>query len=870
MNEDTPRAGIGVYVGLLLTTLCTLAYQLLLTRIFSVTMWYHYTFVAISVTMFGMTVGAILVYLLPRLFPAVAARQRMALAGSCFGVLILLSFAIHVRIPFVRPEAPLRELWLMAGNYALLSLPFIASGVCVTIALTRFPQQLGKLYAADLVGAGLGCLLVAVVARWIDAPTLILDVAALAAFGALWFLPGGGANRRYLLYVGLGCLLVAVAVVALRWMDAPSPLISGIAAIVALGTLWFLLHTAAPWWLSASGSVVLVLVIPVLLSTKPAGQRAEFVQLYPVKDRDESIEPPIYERWNAYSRVAVWEAGTLPVGWGLSERFTSERPIPQKWLNVDAFAGTVLTQFDGDLAPLEFLRYDVTNLVHYIRRDARVLVVGSGGERDILSALYFRQPEIVGVEINEAILQTVNGKYGDFTGHLDRRPEVTLINDEARSYIARADRQFDIIQVSLVDTWAATAAGAYVLTENALYTTEAWKRMLQRLSDRGVISFSRWHSAENPGEVYRLAALAVATLKELQVANPADHLMIVLRPRDPNRGQPVGLATLLVSRSPFSSEDVATTERVADEMAFEVLLTPRQASPDGSEHADATLRRLASGEDFEAFIQSYPIDISPPTDDRPFFFAMMRLGDLWSFDELAEEGVVPNVDAILTLGTLLATVVVLTGLCVILPLGLTTLSRGRQALRGSLPLFVYFSSIGLGFMLVEIAMIQRLNVFLGHPIYSMTVVLFCLLLATGCGSWLSGLLVRDPLRGPRGPACLAALVGVVLLLGVAAPGLLFRLDALPTPGRIAVACGLLLPMGLVMGAGFPLGMRAASRRAAGLTPWLFGMNGATSICGSVLGVAISLCLGITAALLVGVACYVGALLSLVWARRWRD
>jgi predicted membrane-bound spermidine synthase len=818
MNEDTPRAGIGVYVGLLLTTLCTLAYQLLLTRIFSVTMWYHYTFVAISVTMFGMTVGAILVYLLPRLFPAGAARQRMALAGSCFGVLILLSFAIHVRIPFVRPEDPLRELWLMAGNYALLSLPFIASGVCVTIALTRFPRQLGKLYAADLVGAGLGCLLVAVVARWIDAPTLILDVAALAAFGALWFL---------------------------------------------LGT------RARPWSL-VSLVALFLLVIPVSLSTKPAGQRAGFVQLYPVKDRDESIEPPIYERWNAYSRVAVWEAGTLPVGWGLSERFTSERPIPQKWLNVDAFAGTVLTQFDGDLAPLEFLRYDVTNLVHYIRRDARVLVVGSGGGRDILSALYFRQSEIVGVEINEAILQTVNGKYGDFTGHLDRRPEVTLINDEARSYIARADRQFDIIQVSLVDTWAATAAGAYVLTENALYTTEAWKRMLERLSDRGVISFSRWHSAENPGEVYRLAALAVATLKELQVANPADHLLIVLRPRDPNRGQPVGLATLLVSRSPFSSEDVATTERVADEMAFEVLLSPRQVSPDGSEHADATLRRLASGEDFEAFIQSYPIDISPPTDDRPFFFAMMRLGDLWSFDELAAEGVVLNVDAILTLGTLLATVVVLTGLCVILPLGLTALSRGRQALRGSLPLFVYFCSIGLGFMLVEIGMIQRLNVFLGHPIYSMTVVLFCLLLATGCGSWLSGLLVRDPLRGPQGPACLAALVGVVLLLGVAAPELLFRLDALPTPGRIAVACGLLLPMGLVMGAGFPLGMRAASRRAAGLTPWLFGMNGATSICGSVLGVVISLCLGITAALLVGVACYVGALLSLVWARRRRD
>jgi len=815
MNEDTPRAGIGVYVGLLLTTLCTLAYQLLLTRIFSVTMWYHYTFVAISVTMFGMTVGAILVYLLPRLFPAAAARQRMALAGSCFGVLILLSFAIHVRIPFFGSEAPIGQLWLMAGNYALLSLPFIASGVCVTIALSRFPQQLGKLYAADLTGAGLGCLLVAVASRWIDAPTLILDVAALAALGALWFL----------------------------------------------------LHSRSREWSLVSLVALLVLVIPVSLSTTPSGQRAEFLRPYPVKDRDEREEPPVYERWNAYSRVAVWEAGKIPIGWGLSERSEYEGPIEQKWLNVDASAGTVLTHFDGNLAPLEFLRYDVTNVVHYVRPDARVLVVGPGGGRDILSALYFRQPEIVGVEINDAILEAVNERYGDFTGHLDRRPDVTFVNDEARSYIARTDRQFDVIQVSLIDTWAATAAGAYVLTENALYTTEAWERMLDRLSDRGVISFSRWYTAEEPSEVYRLTALAVAALKELGVANPADHLMIVHRPKDPDRGQKAGLATLLASRRPFSAEDVRIIERVADEMAFEVLLSPGRNSGDGPRDVSATLQRLASGRDFEAFIEEFPVDISPPTDNRPFFFAMMRLRDLWSFDDLEEVGLAADLGAVLTLGTLLATVVVLTGLCVILPLALTALGSGRHALRGSLPFFVYFSSIGLGFMLVEIAMIQRLSVFLGHPIYSMTVVLFCLLLATGCGSWLSGLLVKDPLGGPRAPASLAALVGVVLLLGVAAPGLLFRLDTLPTPGRIAVACGLLLPMGLVMGAGFPLGMRAASQRAAGLTPWLFGINGATSICGSVVAVVISVCLGITAALLVGVACYVSALLSLVWARR---
>ena len=802
-------------MGLLLVTLTTLAYQLLLTRIFSVTMWYHYTFVAVSVTMFGMTVGAILVYLLPGWFAPAAAARRMSLATSCFAVLIVVSFAIHVRIPFFSPHAPAGKLWLMAVNYALLSLPFVASGVCVTIALTRFPGQLGSLYAVDLVGAGLGCLLVAVVSRWIEAPTLILDVAALAALGALWFLP----------------------------------------------------KTAQRGWSPVGLAVLFALVIPISLCTTPAGHRAEFLRPYPVKDRDEKYEPPIYERWNAYSRVAVWPAGTNPIGWGLSSHAPSGH-VYQKWLNVDASAGTVLTYFDGEnLGPLEYLRWDVTNVVHHVRTGARVLVVGSGGGRDVLSALCFGQPEIVAVEINEAILETVNVKYGDFTGHLDRRPEVTFVNDEARSYIARTDRPFDVIQVSLVDTWAATAAGAYVLTENALYTTEAWTRMMQRLSERGVISFSRWHSEDDPGEVYRLTALAVAALKELDVASPADHLMIVHRPRDVEKGQLSGLATLLASRSPFSPEDIETIEEVADEMDFEVLLRPGQTSPIDPRESELTLQRLASGRDFEAFIERFPIDISPPTDDRPFFFAMIRLRDLWDCDEPREMGLVPNLGAIMTLGTLLVTVVVLTGLCVILPLALTTLRTGRQVLRGSLPLFVYFCSIGLGFMLVEIAMIQRLSVFLGHPIYSMTVVLFCLLVATGCGSWLSGVLVRDPLRGPQAPACLAVLVGAVLLLGLATPPLLAHLDVLPTPGRIAIACGLLLPLGLAMGMGFPLGMRAASRKAAGLTPWLFGMNGATSICGSVVGVVISVCFGITAALLVGVVCYSSALLSLMWARR---
>ncbi len=806
MKQDTPRPGVGVYVGLLLVTLTTLAYQLLLTRIFSVTMWYHYSFMAISVTMFGMTVGAILVYLQPKRFPAATAAQSMGITAACFSGLVVCSFLLHLQMEFtpdIEFEESLDSLWPLLFNFGLISLPFVASGMCVTIALTRFPQHVGRLYAVDLIGAGLGCLLVAVVARWIDAPTLVLDVGTLAMFGAMCCLTNGDAKQ--LPWLGLGLVLIAVVLV---WLNA-APL---------------------------SGRTPLV--------------RARWVK--------GTVEPtPIFERWNAFSRVSIWGAGSTPIGWGLSSRMPPTDGLRQKWLNIDAGAGTVITGFEGDLSQLEYLRYDVTNFVHHVRDDARVLVIGSGGGRDVLAALVFRQAKVVGVEVNDTILEAVNGQLGEFSGHLDRRDDVSFVNDEARSYLARTDQQFDVIQVSLIDTWAATAAGAFVLAENGLYTIEAWQRMMRRLSDRGVIAFNRWYSTQNPYEVYRLTSLAVATLRRLGVDKPADHLAIVYCPQDLGKDNPTGMATLLASRSPFSAEDVAALQRVTAEMDFRLLLSPK-GTP------DTTLRRLVSGKDFDAFVRDFPTDISPPTDDRPFFFDMLRLRDVLTFNEPKDQALAANMDAITILGQLLLAVVFLTALCVILPLCLTL---KRQTLSGSLPLLIYFSSIGLGFMLVEIALIQRFSVFLGHPIYSMTVVLFCLLSASGCGSWLSGRIVKDTACGPRAPLCLLAIVGAVLLVGLVVVPQLPQWDGLPTPGRIAVAVAALAPLGLAMGMGFPLGMRAASRRSEGLTPWLFGVNGALSICGSVLAVVVSLCLGITVVLLAGVACYGGACLSFLWARQ---
>ena len=198
----------------------------------------------------------------------------------------------------------------------------------------------------------------------------------------------------------------------------------------------------------------------------------------------------------------------------------------QLMLMIDATAGTVMTAYDGDPQTVEHLKYDLTNLVHYLR-GGKVLVIGAGGGRDILSALAFGQESVVAVEMNGATLGVAYDEFADYTGNLADDPRVTLVHDEARSWLARTETSFDVIQLSLTDTWAATAAGAFVLAENSLYTVEAWRLLLGRLTDAGVATCSRWYFQERPGEIYRLVALAARALADLGVEDPRRHMLLV-------------------------------------------------------------------------------------------------------------------------------------------------------------------------------------------------------------------------------------------------------------------------------------------------------------------------------------------------------
>ena len=540
----------------------------------------------------------------------------------------------------------------------------------------------------------------------------------------------------------------------------------------------------------------------------------------------------LYEKWNAFSRIHVRELGGQPFGWGLSPRYRAQQEIGQLYLDIDSGAATVITKFDGNLNAVEHLKYDVTALAHYLRNPTSVLVIGIGGGRDILTSLAFGQRHVTGVEITPDILRLLTRRFGQYSGSLQNNPDVTLVHDEARSYVARSLESYGIIQASLIDTWAATSAGAYVLTENGLYTKEAWLTFLTHLTPDGILTMSRWYYEAQPAEILRLAALATASLMDRGVADPRQHVIIV-------RNQDV--ATVMVAKRPFSAADIDTVTKISKAMEFQPVLTPRFAERPEFE-------AISTPGQYEHLIRTYPLNIEAPTDDSPFFFHMLRAGDLLKRSTFQGMNQL-NLRAVNVLGRSLAIVSGLSAIAIIAPL----VFRRKVGEARSIRLMIYFAAIGLAFMMVEIGQLERLIVFLGHPIYGLTVVLFVLLLASSCGSFYSSRM--RPWMWLL-PVALAAFI-------FASPSVTYQLTAASTPVRIAVSALLLFPSGFFMGMAFPLGIsKAVSVNEGAPTAWYWGVNGAFSVISSVLAVAVAVFWGVTVTLLVGLGAYILALIAL--------
>ncbi len=769
--------------------MATLMLEILLTRIFSVTMWYHFAFMAISIGMFGMTVGSLIVYLKADWFRPDRVHYHLGWNALLFALSIVFSFLAHLCIPFIQ-ETSLVAVFSLGLTYAIIAVPFVFSGICICLALTKMTNgggQVGKLYAADLAGAATGCiLLIVLLDATTDAASTVVLVAVFAGLASVAFLKDRGHRRL----------------------------------------------------LNASLATSILLAIFALVSIHQADKQSRLLPLIWVKGNREP--PNLYEGWNSFSRVIAGGDPARPQNpfiYGRSPAYRLKADTRQLFINIDAGGGTGMTRYDGNPEQIDFLKHDLVHIVHYLRPDARVLIIGAGGGRDVLAALAFDQKSVVAVELNPLILQLVNVGFGDFTGHLDRNPRVKFVNDEARSYIARQKESYDVIQASFIDTWAATAAGAWVLAENSLYTVDAWKIFLSHLSEKGILTYSRWYYRDRPAEIYRIVSLASEALRQCGAEDPRRHLALV---RLMESNGPTGLGTILVSKAPFSEHDLDLLEETARKLRYEIAFSPRAS-------IDPMFDSLSGKGRPVNIYSSYDLNVKPPTDDSPFFFNMLRFGDVFNAPLWRENFATFNLRGVFVLEVLLAIVAALTISCIGIPLLITT---EKSLLKGSSSFLVYFAMIGFGFMFIEISQIQRLSVFLGHPTYALSVALFTLLLSSGLGSYLT----KSPIT-PFGWIRWSLLLVSLLLFGAITPSVTAAFQASTTPVRLAVSIILLFPLGVFMGMPFPAGMSHAARKAPLLTPWFWGVNGATSVCGSVLAIAIALGSGISTSYWVGFLCY---------------
>lgn len=729
-----------VHLGIFLITFSGLVFEVGLTRIYSATIWYHFTFVIVSVALLGWGLGGFVLHLLKRRVPS--SIDRAAGFTLAYAISIPLCLALIVRFPFT-PER-------FTMYFIAPLVPFLLAGMALAMVFDLRRETAGSLYFADLAGASLGAAVVTLLLQSLGGEAALL-VAAVAPF------------------IAAACLT----------------------------------RRAAPRLVAMSGAVILTVLAVSneatgLFRITPGSWKAMHRQMAELPNARVA-----HTGWNAYSRIDAVEGFPSP---NLAR------------LYIDADAWTSAHQWDGRLESVANLRDSYRALPFRLTPGGETLIIGPGGGADVLAALASGSRHVTAVELNPLMIRFVR-EYGPRAGNLYNRPDVEVVQSEGRNFISRTDRRFDVIYLGFVDTWASVNSGGLSLSENYLYTTEAFRAYYEHLTDDGVFVVLRW-----PTDTPRLVSNAIALLG---IEEAARRIVALTERREGERDNESQMLFMLRKR-PFTEAETATI--INDWTQARPMLVPGR-------HADPPYADLFAGRKTMAqYIEEAPRRVGPVFDDSPFYFAVERP---W--------GMATRIARALL--TVVVPVLVLLGLFVLLgkprgqPVGPYAASVG------------YFACLGLGFITVELVLLQNLTLLLGHPIFTLSILLFALLLAGGFGSAMS-----RHVRGRR--ACLAvAALGVIWALAL--PRVVPMLLPLPLTARVGIAIVIILPIGLAMGIPFPRGLRKAGQGSLPAPPFYWGLNGVMSVVGSVGTVAIALMIGFQAAMLAGSGCYALAA-ALAW------
>ncbi len=799
-----------LYAGIFLVSAAMLFFEITLTRLFSVTQWYHFAFMSVSVALLGFGAsGTWLALRPPDQEKKGAIVHRLAAIAALFSVSVLIAYLAINHVPFDSYLIALerRQLLYLALYYPAQILPFFFAGLCVGLSLAVWPGQANAVYAANLAGSAAGSLAVLVLVPLLGGERAVVFASATGLLGAITFSLGTSSQKHR----------------------------SG--------------H-AQPGLIRASYGLLLVALIALLIHPPPLFT----LRISPYKTLARSLLFPearvVFSRWNAFSRVDVVDSAGIHSAPGLSLSFVGELPR-QLALMVDGADLSPITclQQPGDE---RFLQYLPAVLPYVLRPHARALVIEPRGGLDILTALHSGASSVVALESNPLVLQAVRAQLNQCAPAVYDDPQVTVVLEDARSYLRRSREQFDVVWVSLADTYQPVTSGAYSLSESYVYTVEAVFEYLEHLREDGMLVLTRWVQSP-PSEEVRACALLAEALERAGVGNPSQHVVAY---------RSWSTATLVAKRTPFRSEEIAEMKEFCSERSFDLIyyegMPATEANrynvlPDAAHHG--AFQRVLSSTDRQDFLRQYFYEISPPTDDQPFFFHYFKWGQTQSILRSLGRTWQPfGGSGFLILVALLVLSIVLSLALILLPLavrGTSAAFRGGSNVVGLRWTLLYFACLGLGYLFAEMPLLQQFILFLGQPTYSFSLVLFSVLLFSGLGSALSARLPWQPL--------LLVLVVVVL----AYPLFLSRLFALSIgwslPLRLLVAVLCLGPLGFLLGLPLPGGIRVLERRAPELIPWAWAVNGCASVISSIVAVMGAVTSGFAVVLAAGALVY-----SLAW------
>jgi len=803
VSDGAPRPAL-LLVAIALVTGASLAAEVLYMRLLAIVHWQQFAYMIISLALLGYGVSGTLLTLARTFWLRHAAA---AFVANAFGLAI--SIPLAFRLAEALPFNGLAIVWepsqllYLAALYLLLAVPFLFAANCVALPLMALPGRIRFVYLADLVGAGAGALGVLALLDWLPGERLLLVLAGIAALGAL---AGGFAwcARR-----GAAAAVTALLAIALAG--------AGFAA-------WPPLEMTPYKGLAQAREVVGAQVLG--------------------------------ERYGPAARLTFVRSPDVPFRHAPGLSLHSSSPIAEQiGVFMDGEGPTPIVRHTRDAEPPAYLDAMPSALPYHLRGGKpSVLILGAAGGAGVLQARLHDAVRIEAVERSAELIDAVRTEYAAFAGHLYERPGVDVRVGEARSRVTRMDTRFDVIQIAMLQSFGAAAAGTHSLTEGYTFTVEAFVDYLDGLTEQGILAVTQWLKVP-PRHSLKLAATAIEALHRTGIEAPGRHLAMI---RTSNT------ATLAVKREPLSAAEIARLRTFAERRAFDLVHHPGMGADEANRYnvwPEANLHRGVQallGADAEGYIERYKFDIAPATDDRPYFHNVFRWRLLPELLRMgAQAGPMLLESGYLILCATLVQAVVAGALLIVTPLSaLRGGERVRVARGRAWPVLVYFGAIGLGFLFVEIAFIQKLVLFLGHPVYAVGVALGGFLVFAGLGSgFAERILARLGGSGMPAAAACAVLIALLALYLLALPATLAYALGWPAPVRMALGLGVIAPVAFTMGLFFPLGLIRVSDATPQLVPWAWGINGCASVVSAVLATLLALHFGFNAVVIAALGLY---------------